>query len=126
MSNSNNLRATLRSVYRLVKTPKLSKHLETKAKKLGTDIGPRNQITRHVLRRFRTTTASQETTTNKHDNIKLQNSLLQNYQLLLKDLQERGRLYELDRGADEKLTPKELSRRAAARAGLQLPIESTA
>ena len=37
------------------------------------------------------------------------------------DLSERARLHELDAGADVKLTPKELSRRAAARAGLQLP-----
>jgi hypothetical protein len=38
------------------------------------------------------------------------------------DLKERARLHELDQGADEKLSPKELSRRAAARAGLQLPV----
>jgi hypothetical protein len=31
-------------------------------------------------------------------------------------------LYELDAGAEKKLSPKEMSRRAAARAGLQLPI----
>lgn len=37
------------------------------------------------------------------------------------DLFERARLHELDAGADVKLSPKELSRRAAARAGLQLP-----
>jgi hypothetical protein len=43
------------------------------------------------------------------------------YYQLQKDLQERARLYEMDAGADVKLTPKELSRRAAARAGLQLP-----
>ena len=43
------------------------------------------------------------------------------YLNLKKDLTERGRLHELDAGAEEKLTPKELSRRAAARAGLQLP-----
>ena len=41
--------------------------------------------------------------------------------ILRKDLTERARLHELDQGADEKLSPKELSRRAAARAGLQLP-----
>lgn len=40
---------------------------------------------------------------------------------LQSDLAERARLHELDAGADVKLSPKELSRRAAARAGLQLP-----
>lgn len=43
------------------------------------------------------------------------------YLNLKKDLTERGRLHELDSGADVKLSPRELSRRAAARAGLQLP-----
>jgi hypothetical protein len=43
------------------------------------------------------------------------------YQKLLDDLKERKRLLDLDTGAEQVLTPKELSRRAAARAGLQLP-----
>ena len=40
---------------------------------------------------------------------------------LQEDLKERNRLYELDTGAETVLTPMEMSRRAAARAGLQLP-----
>ena len=40
---------------------------------------------------------------------------------LQKDLMERKRLYELYAGAEAVLTPKEMSRRAAARAGLQIP-----
>ncbi|KAL7512760.1 hypothetical protein ACHAXN_009856 [Cyclotella atomus] len=43
------------------------------------------------------------------------------FYVLQTDLAERARLHELDAGADVKLTPKELSRRAALRAGLQLP-----
>ena len=43
------------------------------------------------------------------------------YYALKQDLAERERLQELDTGAEVKLTPKEMSRRAAARAGLQLP-----
>jgi len=43
---------------------------------------------------------------------------------LKQDLKERGRLHELDGGAEVKLTPKEMSRRAAARAGLSLPIDT--
>jgi hypothetical protein len=41
------------------------------------------------------------------------------------DLAERGRLYSLDTGAELVLTPKEISRRAAARAGLMLPRAPT-
>lgn len=43
------------------------------------------------------------------------------YLALRNDLSERAKLYELDTGAEVKLSPKEMSRRAAARAGLQLP-----
>ena len=43
------------------------------------------------------------------------------YLKLKNDLAERGRLHELDAGADTQLSGMELSRRAAARAGLQLP-----
>eukprot|EP00569_Conticribra_weissflogii_P004028 CAMPEP_0171346546 /NCGR_PEP_ID=MMETSP0878-20121228/25131_1 /TAXON_ID=67004 /ORGANISM="Thalassiosira weissflogii, Strain CCMP1336" /LENGTH=148 /DNA_ID=CAMNT_0011850251 /DNA_START=40 /DNA_END=486 /DNA_ORIENTATION=- len=48
-------------------------------------------------------------------------TLAYDYYILKKDLKERARLYELDAGAEDKLSPKESSRRAAARAGLQLP-----
>lgn len=41
--------------------------------------------------------------------------------MLKADLVERARLHEIDAGADTKLSPMELSKRAAARAGLQLP-----
>ena len=55
------------------------------------------------------------------DKVQQLRQLAFDYYSLQKDIEERGRLYELDAGAEEKLTPKELSRRAAARAGLQLP-----
>jgi len=40
---------------------------------------------------------------------------------LNRDLRERARLHELDGGAEVKLSPAEMTRRAAARAGLQVP-----
>ena len=43
------------------------------------------------------------------------------YYTLREDLAERSRLHELDTGAEVQLSAKEMSRRAAARAGLQLP-----
>ncbi|KAL3815942.1 hypothetical protein ACHAXA_008316 [Cyclostephanos tholiformis] len=51
----------------------------------------------------------------------IQRKIAQDFYILKRDLKERARLHEMDQGADEKLSPKELSRRAAARAGLQLP-----
>ena len=43
------------------------------------------------------------------------------YYTLREDIAERSRLHELDTGAEVQLSAKEMSRRAAARAGLQLP-----
>jgi hypothetical protein len=43
------------------------------------------------------------------------------YFSLRHDIAERAKLHQLDTGAEEQLSPRELSRRAAARAGLQLP-----
>lgn len=43
------------------------------------------------------------------------------YHNLKQDLAERNRLYKLDTGAEKQLGGREMSRRAAARAGLQLP-----
>lgn len=43
------------------------------------------------------------------------------YYTLRQDIAERSRLHELDRGAEVQLSAKEMSRRAAARAGLLLP-----
>lgn len=50
-----------------------------------------------------------------------QRRLAYDYLQLLSNLSERKRLYELDGGAETKLTPKEYTRRAAARAGLIVP-----
>ena len=50
-----------------------------------------------------------------------QEKLAKDYFNLKRDLHERERLQKLDTGAEVQLSPKEMSRRAAARAGLQLP-----
>jgi hypothetical protein len=47
--------------------------------------------------------------------------LAYDYYKLQADVAERGRLHELDAGAEVKFSPMEMSRRAAARSGLQLP-----
>ena len=46
------------------------------------------------------------------------------FNVLKNDLRERGRLHKLDGGAEVKLSPKEMSRLAARRAGLELPEET--
>lgn len=47
--------------------------------------------------------------------------LAKDYLQLLEDMKERNRLQVLDTGAEVQLSGHEMSRRAAARAGLQLP-----
>mmetsp|Transcript_2837 Transcript_2837/g.5911 ORF Transcript_2837/g.5911 Transcript_2837/m.5911 type:complete len:108 (+) Transcript_2837:88-411(+) len=50
-------------------------------------------------------------------------SVASDYLSLISDVEERRRLHDLDAGVEKKLDPKEMSRRAAARAGLQMPKE---
>jgi len=50
-----------------------------------------------------------------------QRTLASHYSKLTNNLSERQILYELDASAETQLSGKEMSRRAAARAGLQLP-----
>jgi hypothetical protein len=101
----------LRTILRLLETPPLAKEL-TKTTPTTTTAGRWNMTRTFVLEQYRTPQG--ETT-------KQLQTLAQNYSQLLQDLRERKRLHELDTGADMVLTPRELSRRAAARAGLQLP-----
>lgn len=93
---------------------------------------PHRHVLRSILQRLRTNVdlvggdssastrqyllaKSKGATTEQH------HKLAETYAKLLEDLKERKRLLDIDTGADMKLTPRELSRRAAARAGLQLP-----
>ena len=46
------------------------------------------------------------------------------FSILKQDLRERGELHKLDGGVEVKLSPKEMSRLAAHRAGLELPEEA--
>eukprot|EP00551_Chaetoceros_affinis_P003468 CAMPEP_0203654984 /NCGR_PEP_ID=MMETSP0088-20131115/36837_1 /ASSEMBLY_ACC=CAM_ASM_001087 /TAXON_ID=426623 /ORGANISM="Chaetoceros affinis, Strain CCMP159" /LENGTH=123 /DNA_ID=CAMNT_0050515449 /DNA_START=21 /DNA_END=392 /DNA_ORIENTATION=- len=81
-----------------------------------------NPLGRHVLQQYKLYKDLSPTSTKSMQLRKM----AYDYAKLNIDLKERARLHELDGGAEIKLSPKELSRRAAARAGLQLPEESTA
>ena len=60
-------------------------------------------------------------TTTKDNTRQQQHRFATELYLLRQDIQQRGELYLIDTGADQQLSARELSRRAAARAGLQLP-----
>lgn len=101
----------LRGILRISKTPPLPKELS----KRGPVESP-NALQRFVLEQYRQ---------HRSQPCEKTRALLQqtafNYYELKKDLVERGRLYKLDTGAEVQLSGTEMSRRAAARAGLQLP-----
>ena len=125
----------LRGIYRLLRSPELSKELQKKGPPL---IKP-TMMQRFLLDRYRTNDAQddngstvnniattddawqqqQEQQKKKIDHY--YRAMTVQYHNLKLDLQERDRLYKLDTGAEVQLSAKEMSRRAAARAGLQLP-----
>ncbi len=55
------------------------------------------------------------------DQVQRLRTIAQEYYNLQRGIAERAELHKLDMGAEDQLSPRELSRRAAARAGLQLP-----
>eukprot|EP00585_Thalassiosira_rotula_P012313 CAMPEP_0196132918 /NCGR_PEP_ID=MMETSP0910-20130528/2349_1 /TAXON_ID=49265 /ORGANISM="Thalassiosira rotula, Strain GSO102" /LENGTH=132 /DNA_ID=CAMNT_0041392573 /DNA_START=87 /DNA_END=485 /DNA_ORIENTATION=+ len=115
----------LRGILRLTKSaqPKPVSAAPTAASAATTTLSPassqptNNEITlrQHIISQYR------ESRSLPPHKAKTQRKIAYDYYILKQDLVERGRLHDLDQGADEKLSPKELSRRAAARAGLQLP-----
>jgi hypothetical protein len=79
----------------------------------------------YVMERYRSDRQHQssEATTNAASATRDQElrKMAYEYMILRQDIDERTRLQRLDTGAENQLTPYEMSRRAAARAGLQLP-----
>lgn len=84
--------------------------------KKGAAIESPNALQRWILQRYR---QDQHVSDVSRRTLLRQTAL--NYYHMKQDLVERARLYKLDTGAEVQLSGKELSRRAAARAGLQLP-----
>jgi hypothetical protein len=104
----------LRGILRLSKSPPLSKELASKGP--PADNNATNAMQRFVLDRYR----QHQTETCPKTRVLLQDMSL-NYLHMKQDLLERGRLYNLDTGAENQLSGTEMSRRAAARSGLQMP-----
>lgn len=78
-------------------------------------------IRRYLMSLYRETSAqtmelkpTNETTVHKQ-------RMAHEYCMLLTNLSNRAKLFELDGGVETKLSPKEYTRRAAARAGLAVP-----
>lgn len=127
MSNKNETIKVLRGILRLLRTPPLSHTLSSGTGGSGSATTTTSSSTRnipappaftrkYVLKEYRKHSNEQD----PRQRQKLQR-IANNFLSLHTDLKERHRLYQLDTGAEVVLSGKELSRRAAARAGLQLP-----
>ncbi|VEU40904.1 unnamed protein product [Pseudo-nitzschia multistriata] len=81
--------------------------------------GSQSATAAHVLDRYRAHATTQDGGSSS-SNAEL-SKLAYEYMVLQRDIAERRRLQKLDTGAENQLSPKEMSRRAAARAGLELP-----
>jgi hypothetical protein len=107
----------VRGIFRALKTPLLSEDLLKKSTSAQRSNKLRsNESTAYLIRQYRMAA----TLTSDREKEKLRKMAMDFFQLRL-DIAARGDLYALDAGADQVLTPHETSRRAAARAGLQLP-----
>jgi hypothetical protein len=130
MSNSNSLVPPIHVLRGILRRLKVSKENTTFVENHGTAATPPYTpyasssvgLRRYLLDQYR---QSSEMSTSSSPSQQQQQQQLRTlayeYYTLKNDLAERTRLHQLDRGADVQLSPRELSRRAAARAGLQLP-----
>ena len=111
----------LRGILRLLRTPKLSAELARKQQLQQEHCNSASKLNvcqKYVLQQYRLAATSD---TGSSSSSSTNASRQRQYWQLQQNLSERARLYALDTGAEEVLTPHEMSRRAAARAGLQLP-----
>ena len=74
-----------------------------------------NPLYQHVISQYRAAQSASPAQAN------ILRKMAYDFSVLKADLRERGALHTLDGGADTKMSPKELSRLAAHRAGLELP-----
>jgi hypothetical protein len=109
-ASTNSTRSILRGILRQLKV-RTDKVDNTK----------QNTMRKFVLGQYRAAAAAATPTDQQQQQKQQQQQLAKEYLKLRIDLQERSRLHALDTGAEVQLSGHELSRRAAARAGLQLP-----
>ena len=89
----------------------------------------RRSTSNYVLNRYRKDATDQHQHQHQQQRQPTENSnksqelrkLAYEYMILRQAVDERSRLQRLDTGAENQLSPREMSRRAAARAGLALP-----
>lgn len=127
--SSSNIPPVLRGILRRLrvnKTDHISKPSSSQIIDNGTTSATRKYVLNWYRRELVDHNNNNNNSANNNNNIKkeeekLHKLLANEYLSLRENIDERTRLQQLDAGAEKQFSPKEMSRRAAARAGLQMP-----
>ncbi|OEU17360.1 hypothetical protein FRACYDRAFT_237776 [Fragilariopsis cylindrus CCMP1102] len=122
--SSSNIPPVLRGILRRLrvnKTDHISKPTSSQIIDNGTTSATRKYVLNWYRRELVDHNNNNNNNNNKKEEEKLHKLLANEYLSLRENIDERTRLQQLDAGAEKQFSPKEMSRRAAARAGLQMP-----
>jgi hypothetical protein len=124
--SSSNIPPVLRGILRRLRVNKTD-HLSKPSLSQIIDNDTTSATRKYVLNWYRresvdhnNNNANNNNNNNKEEE-RLHKLLANEYLSLRENIDERTRLQQLDAGAEKQFSPKEMSRRAAARAGLQMP-----
>ena len=130
--SSSNIPPVLRGILRRLRVNKTD-HISKPSSSQIIDNGTTSATRKYVLNWYRRELVDHNNNNNNNNNAnnnnnnskkeeeKLHKLLANEYLSLRENIDERTRLQQLDAGAEKQFSPKEMSRRAAARAGLQMP-----
>ena len=126
--SSSNIPPVLRGILRRLRVNKTD-HISKPSSSQIIDNGTTSATRKYVLNWYRrelvdhnnNNNNNANNNNNKKEEEKLHKLLANEYLSLRENIDERTRLQQLDAGAEKQFSPKEMSRRAAARAGLQMP-----
>ena len=128
--SSSNIPPVLRGILRRLRVNKTD-HISKSSSSQIIDNGTTSATRKYVLNWYRrelvdhnnnnNNNANNNNNNSKKEEEKLHKLLANEYLSLRENIDERTRLQQLDAGAEKQFSPKEMSRRAAARAGLQMP-----
>jgi len=124
--SSSNIPPVLRGILRRLRVNKTD-HLSKPSSSQITDNDTTSATRKYVLNWYRrelvdhNNNNANNNSSNSKKEEKLHKLLAYEFLSLRENIDERTRLQQLDAGAEKQFSPKEMSRRAAARAGLQMP-----
>jgi hypothetical protein len=120
--SASNIPPVLRGILRRLRVNKTD-HLSKPSSSQIIDNDTTSATRKYVLNWYRrqSVVVDHKNNNNNKEEEKLHKLLAYEFLSLRENIDERTRLQQLDAGAEKQFSPKEMSRRAAARAGLQMP-----